>query len=130
MKISGPPWSSLLLAAWLVERGVAERQATMASSGGGDDPGSGHDGHLHAALDLGGATAFVDAGRVWPAGAEEGSGPASGDQSVAEARFEDTRIDVPFPGADTPRLLTAALTHSGRDTRYDAALSVAAGWGP
>jgi len=123
VEISGPPWSSRLLAAWLVERGVVDRDVVRLAT-----PGPAEAGHLRATLDVAGRPARLDAGSVWPAGA---GGPAGGDaaaSSVAEARIGDARVAVPHQGADTPRLLATALTHAGRDARYEAALAVAAGW--
>ncbi|HET6811453.1 MAG TPA: glucose-6-phosphate dehydrogenase assembly protein OpcA [Acidimicrobiales bacterium] len=114
--VTGPPWSSRLLAAWLVERaGIDPRLVTL----GADPEGAGR---LRAEIDLEGRAAVVDAGAVWPAGAGGSAGPGA-----ARAWLGPATVVVPHGGSDTPTLLAAALTHPGRDPRYEAALAVAAG---
>jgi glucose-6-phosphate dehydrogenase assembly protein OpcA len=116
--VTGPPWSSRLLAAWLVERaGIEARRVTLRP----DPEGAGR---LGAEIDLEGRAAVLDAGPVWPAGA---AAPASPGPGAARAWLGPATVVVPHGGSDTPRLLAAALTHPGRDLRYEAALAVAAG---
>ena len=129
MEVSGPDWSSMLLAAWLVERDAVDRRSVRLAPASAD-------GHLRAVLDLPGGRCELDAGPVWPAGAAGPGSPRPSDNDPApetgpaEARLGEVRVAVPFPGAETPRLLTTALTRLGRDPRYEAALAVAAEWGP
>ena len=118
VEVNGPPWSSRLLAAWLVERaGLDRRRVTL----GADTEGAGR---LEARIELGALTALLDAGSVWPAGAAGAADPGPG---AARARLGPATVVVPHGGSDTPRLLTAALTHPGRDPRYEAALAIAEG---
>lgn len=119
LRVTGPPWSSRLLAAWLVERlGLDPGSVTVSP---GED--------LSAELDLGDQAARLEAGPVWPAGHPTDSvhGPdgRGGEPGVATARLGDGRVVVPHGGSATPELLTRALSRPWRDRRYEAALPLA-----
>ena len=119
LRVSGPPWSSRLLAAWLIERSGLEpgRVELVADT----TPG----GPLRAEIELGGVRAALDAGDVWPAGAAGAGPPPVTGPGVARARLDGEVAAVPHGGAETPRLLAMALTRPGRDRRYEAAVAVA-----
>lgn len=115
LRVSGPPWSSRLLAGWLVERlGLAESAVDLAIAE-----------ELDVQLDLGGPVARLAAGPVWPAGHDaEGHGRGT-EPGAAVADMDGGRVTVPHSGSGTPRLLTMALSQPWRDLRYEAALSPA-----
>ena len=134
LMVEGPPWSSRLLAAWVCERSGLDPASVEISASE----------ILRARLELGGETVEVDAGPVWPAGAEvrrspdgplSGAGPGSGPSTraavpgsgpgAATARGFGRRASVPHGGSATPQLLTGALARPHRDRRYEAAIPVA-----
>ena len=117
-EVSGPPWATRLLGAWLIERGLVAREAVLIG-GPESSPGPGR---LGAVIHFPEGDAVLDAGAVWPAGTGSG-GP---DRAVAQ--FGEVATAVPFASADTPRLLTSAVTRMGRDRRYEAAVSVVSEW--
>ena len=105
------------MAAWLTERlGLDPERVTL------------HEGaELRGSLGLGGpddVTLSFEGGEVWPAGSGQVDPPAG----WALARLSDPRpaqATVAHGGLGTAQLLSTALTRSGRDARYGAALAVA-----
>jgi glucose-6-phosphate dehydrogenase assembly protein OpcA len=115
--VTGPAWSSRLLAGWLVERAAIDPGRVRLVP----DPDGG--GRLHAEIDVGAESAVLDAGSVWPAGAPAAA--AASGPGAARARLGPATVVETHGGSDTPHLLAAALTRPGRDPRYEAALAVA-----
>jgi glucose-6-phosphate dehydrogenase assembly protein OpcA len=129
LAVEGPPWSSRLLAAWICERAGLDPAAVEWS------PSE----VLRARIGLEGETVELDAGPVWPAGADHQVGPEpkaaepgpvrerapGAGPGVATARGFGRRSSVRHGGSGTPRLLTAALARPHRDRRYEAAIPLA-----
>jgi hypothetical protein len=115
VRVQGPPWSSRLLAGWLMDRlDLPSAAVSVAASE-----------RLEARLDLGAAgSAALDGGAVWPAGQPGGGDPDPG-PGVARARLGDVTVSTGHGGSGTARLLSAALRRPGRDARYLAALPLA-----
>lgn len=130
LAVEGPPWSSRLLAAWICERAGLDPDAVDWAASE----------VLRARMDLDGQSVELDAGPVWPAGAEHRAGPgrdgSASEPAAAEgvpgsrpgaatARGFGRRSTVPHGGSGTPQLLTAALARPYRDRRYEAAVPLA-----
>ena len=120
--VEGPPWSSRLLAAWICERSGLDPAAVEWSASD----------VLRARIELDDETVELDAGPVWPAGAEHRGDPAPGREAApgagpgaATARGFGRRSSVRHGGSGTPQLLTAALARPHRDRRYEAAVPLA-----
>ena len=117
LRVAGPPWSARLTAAWLTERLGLDPTATSLTTG--ED--------LAGSLVLDRREDIVvgfEGGKVWPAGTGQAAAPPGSAVATLSGPVP-ARAAVAHAGLGTARLLSTALTRSGRDIRYEAALAVA-----